>query len=214
MRLHCRSHPPNGHWEQFLGSLSHSFTHKHKKISKIRSYQTSVSSCIEYSPTSGSDFPVYTDTEARLIGSVSTLKPLLEKSVVFRDWKLSFGFSRHLYWDRSVSFHLETLYSLLRSSWPSAVGYGSVVPHRWVVCCSSWNPVISIATHLLPYPVPSCPSPPPLSPSFPPPPPHVSAGRHEHSNHTGSHHTWDVLLGYGCWIRVSTSCRSALGSWR
>lgn len=98
---------------------------------------------------------------------VSPLWNLFSKSVVFRGWKLSFGFSRQLYWDRSVSFHLETLYSLLRSPWPSAVGYGSVVPHRWVVCCSSWNPVISIATRLLPYPVPSCPSPPPLSPSFP-----------------------------------------------
>lgn len=50
---------------------------KHKKIQE--DYQISVSSCIEYSQISGSNFPVYTDTEARLIGSVSTLKPLLKK---------------------------------------------------------------------------------------------------------------------------------------
>lgn len=48
-----------------------------KKFRKIISYQTSVSSCIEYSHTSGFDFRSYTET--RLIGSVSTLKRLLEK---------------------------------------------------------------------------------------------------------------------------------------
>lgn len=53
-------------------------------------------------------------------------------------------------------------------------------------------------------PIPSCPSPPlpPLPPPSSPLPSRRCAGRHEHSNRAGSHHTWNVLLRYGCWIRV------------
>lgn len=96
---------------------------------------------------------------------------------------------------------------LLRSPMTVSRGLrlGGTPPLEWsVVVGTLWF----LASPVLLSPIPSCPSPsPPLPPpSYPPYPPPTCrcAGRHEHSNRTGSHHTWNVLFRYGCWIRVSS----------
>lgn len=76
-------------------------------------------------------------------------------------------------------------------------------PTSGVVCCCNLGCVNPLLTPPPPsHPVPSPPLP---SPPSSPPPTRLCTGRHEHSNHAGSHYTRNVLHRYGCWIRVSSS---------
>lgn len=92
---------------------------------------------------------------------------------------------------------------LLRSPMTVSRGLrlGGTPPLEWSVAVigTLWflaSPLLLPLSH--PVPPPSPPLPPPSSP----PPTRRCAGRHEHSNRSGSHHTWNVLFRYGCWIRV------------
>ncbi|MED6248286.1 hypothetical protein ATANTOWER_030820 [Ataeniobius toweri] len=71
-----------------------------------------------------------------------------------------------------------------REPWAAAQRH----PPSGVVSCYSLDGVIPLVLVL--SPIPSCPSsPPPPPPPCPPSSTRRCAGRHEHSNHSGSHHT-------------------------
>lgn len=92
--------------------------------------------------------------------------------------------------------HMTVSRGLRLSGSPPLEWFVTVVGALWILSpATAPSPHNSILS--LPYP-----SPPPFPP-LPLPPKRRCAGRHEHSNRSRSHHTWNVLHRNGCWIRVS-----------